>query len=370
MKKLLFTLLIGFAFLNFATVTEQQPDIIFYNNEELMLDVGWGHPSPLQAYYQQNDIPYPFKMLHTANYRGHIATWEITDDKFFITKIDVKKEEYAPKKFDVKSKDPSFSEGNKVFADWFTGVLVCQKRKKRKYWKIEYTVYIYVKNGVVEKSETFTDKDFEEIQNITEKDTTNLALMNKYSILYLNQSYIGYYFRLNDKESVEIDGKAGFLKGKKGYSIVLEKYKNSHFDWPYNWENYQLNGAPNGSWKVQDGKLYLTQLSLNQGTGFDGPEKLLIPLSEIFPEKPKSDSKVLANWTNGIYLAVFGEEVADEIIPQMTRFKEKEYTLMRIENGIILEKRTISNDFDFKNVPEDTEEVLKKLITDFKNQRK
>jgi len=33
--------------LNYVYATDQQPDIIFYANEKLTLDIGWGHPSPL-----------------------------------------------------------------------------------------------------------------------------------------------------------------------------------------------------------------------------------------------------------------------------------------------------------------------------------
>lgn len=369
MKKILIIFLISLTNSNIANATDQQPDILFYENEKLTVNIGWGHPSPLETYYHQNNLNYPFRMLHTANYRGHIATWKIIDDKFFITNIAIEDDDYKPAKFNVKSIDNSLSDESKVFADWFSGVLVCQKRKKKNYWKTEYSIYIYVKNGVVQKSEKITEKDFKRIENLTQNDTTDTNLMSKYSILYLNQSYISYYFRLHDNENIEIDNKVGYLKGKNDYSVILEKYENSHFDWPYNWENFELNGAPNGTWKVIDDKLYLTDIHLNQGLNFDGPERLQLKISDVFPTK-SDNSKILADWTNGIYLASFGEEVADELIPELKNFKVKEFIIMRIENGNVIEKHVISSEFDFENIPEDTDEKVKTIINDFKSQRK
>lgn len=370
MKTILLTLLINFILINYVQATDQQSDILFYKNEKLSVDIGWGHPSPLETYYHQNDLNYPFQMLHTANYRGHIATWKIIDDKFFITEIAIEEENYLPEKFNVKSINNSFSKNNKVFADWFTGVLVCQKRKKEDSWKTEYSMYIYVKNGEVQKSEKITTSDFERIQNITEKDSSDTNLMNKYYLLYLNQSYISYYFRLHDKEMIEIDGKKGYLNGKKDFSVILEKYKNSHFDWPYNWENLELNGAPNGTWKIVAGKLFLTEIHLNQGLHFDGPQRVPLQLSKVFPNESENTSEVLATWTNGIYVVTFGEEIANKSMPEIKDFKDNDYLIMRIENGSIIEKHTFSSEFNFNQIPEDTDDSIKKILGDLRSQRK
>lgn len=82
--------------------TEQEPDFLYYNGKELTLSTGWGHPSPLETYYSQNNIEYPFTMLSTANYRGHVAIWEISDQKLFLKEIHVEKAKYNPEKFKVK----------------------------------------------------------------------------------------------------------------------------------------------------------------------------------------------------------------------------------------------------------------------------
>jgi hypothetical protein len=368
MKKKIIIILISFI-ANFAIATDQQPDILFYNNEKFRVDIGWGHPSPLETYYQQNNLNYPFEMLHTANYRGHIATWKIINGKFFITEIAIEEEKYLPEKFNVKSINNTFSDNTKVFADWFTGVLFCEKRKKEDSWKTDYSMYIYIKNGEVQKSEKITTTDYERIQNITEKDTSDTNLMNKYYILHLNQSYIGYYFRLHDKEIIEINGKKGYLTGKKDFSVILEKYKNSHFDWPYNWENFELNGAPNGTWKVIDDQLFITEVHLNKGLNFDGPERFPVELFKVFPNESENTTKVPASWANGIYVVTFGEEIPNKSMPEIKSFKENEYVIMRIEKGIIIEKHSFSSEFNFNQIPDNTDDSIKKILADLRNQR-
>jgi len=370
MKNLFISLLINVLFFNNVNATDQQPDTIFYANEKLTLDIGWGHPSPLETYFRQNNLKYPFTMLHTANYRGHIATWKIVDNKLYITEVAIRDKKFKPNKFNIKSQNNVFSNEEQVFADWFSGVLVCQKRVKKKYWETEYSIYIYVRNGEVLTSEKITKKDFKRIENLSSKDTSDTSLMSKYSLLYMNQSYISYYFRLTDKETITIDNKIGYIKGKNGNSIILEFYDNNHLNWPYNWENIERNGAPNGVWKIADNKLLITSINLNTGLNFDGPEKIDIELSSIFRDKLENNN-VFADWTNGIYLITHGEEeVADKLMPDFKIFKEKEYTLIRVKEGIVQEKYTISSEFDLDNIPDTTNEGLKNIIIDYKKQRK
>ncbi len=366
MKKIIpfFVLLILISNQLFAT--EQESDILHYGKEKLTVNIGWGHPSPLETYYQQNNIKYPFKMISTANYRGHVATWKIDGGKFYIIEVAIEEEKYKPQKFNIKSKDENFSSEDKIFADWFNGVLVCQKRDEKNYWNIEYSVYFYIKNGVIQKTEKITDEDLKRIQNISKKDTLNMELMSKHSILYLNQSYISYYFRLHDKEKVTIKEKNGYITGKQGNSIILEYFNNDHMNWVYNWENFELNGAPNGVWEIEGNKLFLKSINLHIGLGFDGAEKIGVDLSNVFKAEKIKNGKVLVDWANGIYIITHEEEIKDEF--NFKSFKETEYTLLRINNGIIEESRTIPNDFNFKEIPQDIDKGLKKLIEDYKEQ--
>lgn len=367
MKRTISLLFLIILISNQLFATEQESDILHNGKEKLTIDIGWGHPSPLETYFTQNNIHYPFTMLSTANYRGHVATWEINEGKFYLVEVAIEDEKFKPKKFKIESKDKALSTTDKVFADWYNGILVCQKRNKKNYWKTEYSLYIHVKNGVIQKTEKITDKDFKRIQNITEKDTSDLELMSKYSMLFLNQSYISYYFRLYDDEEITINDKNGFIRGNNGNSIILEYFDNDHMKWIYNWENFEASGAPNGNWEIEGNKLMLNSINLHTGLEFDGAEKILVDLTNIFPDKEPINGKIFVDWANGIYLVTHGEIVKDKF--DFERFKDTEYTLLRINSGIVIASRTIPSDFNFKEIPEDSDEELKKLIEDYKKQK-
>jgi len=157
MKKLIFILMIIFnSCLLFAT--EQEPDFLHYQGKKLTLSTGWGHPSPLQAYYSQNSINYPFTMLSTANYRGHVAIWEILDNKLFLKEIQIEKVKYKPEKFDVKSQSDSLSFQDKVFADWFSGVIIGEERNAKNYWTPPSLRYGRASTNRIENATAHTGK--------------------------------------------------------------------------------------------------------------------------------------------------------------------------------------------------------------------
>jgi len=364
MKKLIFIIAIiinsGFLF-----ATEQEPDFLKYNGKELTLSTGWGHPSPLETYYSQNDIEYPFSMLSTANYRGHVAVWEISDDKLFLNEIQIEKAKFKPEKFKIKSKSDSLSNKDKVFADWFTGVIIGEERNKKNYWKVEKSYYFYVKYGKVIDTQELTEKDFKQIQNISEKDTSDQELMAKYSMLYLNNNYISYYFRIHGNDTIIFDTKGGYLSGNSDLSPVLLYFDNDHLKWPYNWENFEKSGAPFCTWIIDKDSLLLTNIELHTGTGFYSIDKFSVDLVDVFPNKLHND-KVFGDWVSGIYVVSHGKNEEDENLPGYFEFKASEYTYIRLKDGIVLEKYTVPSDFDFKNIPVETDEGLKKMIDELK----
>ena len=365
MKKIIYYLFILIA--NNLFATEQQSDILHYGKEELTVDIGWGHPSPVETYYSQNNLIYPFFMISTANYRGHIATWEIEDGKFFITEINLNDKKLNPRFFKINSKDKNLSSEGKIFADWFSGILSCKKRTKKNYWKIEYSIYFHIKNGVIQRTEKVSNEDLKKIENFTEKDTSDTVLMDKYLMLYLNQNYISYYFRLNDDEEVTLNKKKGIINGKNSNSLILEYFDNDHMKWPYNWENLEMNGAPNGTWEIENNKLFLTSISLHTGLSLYEAEETKLELSNVFPNKTLIDGKVFVDWANGVYLIKRGEKTKDNL--GIEEFKITEYTLLRIKDGIIIEFETIPGDFNFRDVPSDTDMKLKSLIEDYKKNK-
>ncbi len=347
----------------FVFATRQTPDHLIVGNDSLKLHVGWGHPSPLQTYFRQNkDIKNPFRMISTANYRGHIATWNIENSRFYLIGLDVDGTKHKPTDFSIKSENSGFSNEKRVFADWFTGVIEC--RKINKDWSVPYTVYYYVKQGIVEREAKITNKELERLQEFTAKDTTNTELLSKYSMLYLNQSYISFYFRLYEREMVADKGKKGQLLGKEERSLVLDNYKSDYSDWPFNWESETYVGAPNGSYVIEDGKLLLESLELLSGLSFDGPEKSELNIKEFFKGKEFYKDKLFANWVSGVFIINFGKEEKGEF--GMMRFKVKSSSIYKIENGVVKESYELpKNKKGLENIENDR---LKDLVKEFQNQ--
>ena len=277
---------------NFIKATEQMPDYLYFGNKKLILHTGWGHPSPLQTYYYQNNLDYPFQVLSTANYRGHVAIWEITDGKLYLKEIQIRKDSFAPTKYNVKSQKADFNQDNSVFADWFSGVISC--RDKNSY-------YFHIRYGEVIDTQILSEKDYKKIRGISKKDTSNHELMNKYFMLLLNQNYISYYFRLNEDDEISMNDKQGRFNNRIGYSPLLEFYSNDHMQWAYNWENFEKNGAPHCKWIIMGDEIYLEDIQLYSGSGFYEIEKDSVNLEDIFNENI-ANNKVFADWLNGIYI--------------------------------------------------------------------
>jgi hypothetical protein len=180
-------------------------------------------------------------------------------------------------------------------------------------------------------------------------------------MLVLNQNYISYYFGLSKEDTIVVDKKGGYFGGQTGYSPILEYYSNDHMRWPYNWENFEKNGAPNCIWVIIDNKVFLNEIRLYSGTGFYEIAIDSVNLESVFKDKTQN-GRVFADWLNGIYVIKYGTENADDLFPAYKEFKPTEFTYLRISNGVIMESYTIPSDFDFKNIPEDTESGLKKIL--------
>jgi hypothetical protein len=363
MKKiiiLLFTLAITCR----VVATEQQPDVLLYNNLTLSLNTGWGHPSPLQTYFYQKKIAYPFKMLSTANYRGHIATWVIQNDRFYLKEIDVKSKISLPEKYGIKNDRDASDSSSLVFADWFSGLLECDKPDSKDRWKTVSTFYVQIRHGKVVAISEVTKKDFERIRKISFKDTVDRDLMTKYKLLFLNQNYIAYYYRLNENDIISFNNRNGKLNtGVERLSPVYGVFNNEHLDWPYNWENVEKCGAPNCNWKIVNDSLLLTKLQLYSGTRFDSIDKEDLPLNLLFPGKV-DNSQVFADWVTGVQLIVFGIDTSYGL--GYNEFKPKEYIYCRFEKGILKESYSIPAGYDMENNKDRLAPRLKELMKEYR----
>jgi hypothetical protein len=144
----------------------------------------------------------------------------------------------------------------------------------------------------------------------------------------------------------------------------MQYYSNDHMKWPYNWENYEKNGAPNCTWIIEVSLLYLTQVRLYSGTSFFSIDIDTVELETILPNKTLN-KRVFGDWVSGIYVIKLGKENEHDLFPAYKDFTISQYLYLRINKGKINEIYTLPGDFDFNNLPENIEPSLKKILEDF-----
>jgi hypothetical protein len=356
---LLFAITLSFR----VAATEQEPDKLLYNGLILTLNTGWGHPSPLQTYFYQNNIPYPFNMVSTANYRGHIATWVIQNDQFYLKEIDVNSKISSPDKYGIKSNMNSIDPPSLVSVDWFSGLIECNKTDTKDRWKTICTFYFQIRHGKVISMSEVTKKDYERIRKISDKDTADKDLMTKYKLLLLNQNYIAYYYRLNENDAITFNNRNCKLNtGVARLSPIYSLYSNQHLNWPFNWENLEKCGAPNCNWKIVNDSLILTKLQLYSGLRFDSIDKEDINLSSLIPDKV-DNGKVFADWVTGIQLIIYGIDTTYGY--GFNEFRPKEYIYCRFEKGILKESYSIPFNYDMKKNEDSLDPRLRKLMKEY-----
>ena len=151
--------------------TEQENDIIIYNNEVCSLQVSWAYSSPLELYKENN---YKFAGYSTANYRGFIATWRIVNGLFFLDKVqDARGQEIQLNNIFNKN----LIINNSVFAEWFSGFLMIRSSPERiwqesPYREEPFKIIVYkdiaileIRNGVVINENQYPERAFWNIAN-------------------------------------------------------------------------------------------------------------------------------------------------------------------------------------------------------------
>ncbi|MEX0660366.1 MAG: hypothetical protein WEA58_10825 [Balneolaceae bacterium] len=90
-------------------MTAQFRDTLKYKGQQYSLAT-----EPLSPYLEAMDIQYPG--TSTANYRGYIASWEVSEDKLFLINVNI------PSFTTEKAGSAKlFPDQEKTFANWFTG---------------------------------------------------------------------------------------------------------------------------------------------------------------------------------------------------------------------------------------------------------
>ena len=127
-------------------MTAQAPDIIVVDGEAFRL-----FSNPLESYFNEDNPRPDFGFVCTANWRGYVATWEISEDTMYL--VDLRSSGSRSTDLSIATLFPGSP--NKVKAEWFTGELRLPRGKCIRYVHLGYgSVYeeeliIEIKNGIV-----------------------------------------------------------------------------------------------------------------------------------------------------------------------------------------------------------------------------
>lgn len=394
-KNIIITLLIivlkFFLFENTANATDQYPDYLVMNGEKFELYVDWSFPSPLAIYYMRTAQPSPFESWGTANYRGHVATWEIRDSSLFLVKVDTRPQAErtgtyfptsqqhqdtltVPAFWGIKSLGnlPNNNDGS-VLADWFSGVIVAKRylnpEDERIYYSDESSnqqklaaknrldeqtksnaaagdFYLLVRQGKVKVMLAINEMDMERAMKISEEDMSDRDFMMKYEMLYLNQSYMLYHLSAGlSHDSVTVSGHGGHFVNYEGSSLIMGYYDNDPVNWPFSWENSELCGAPVPHFEVIHDSIFVTGMRIAYSEGLFDYRYIDVAMDSVFPPEKLQNGRLFATWVNGkqmVQYTVFDDY--DEL------FYEKKYIYkiqrMEVKDGIVLRSQIYPNSFE------------------------
>lgn len=358
-----------FMVLLFGTIslkaTLQEPDYIVYEGKKYRLETDWAYPSPMEIYFIRTGRGNFFKenavVISSGNWRAHVATWEIRNNKLYLTEVSVdyiagvemveyekgnfrewdiiRDTTHKPGYYSIKSLNghPKEADGA-VFADWFSGMLEIDNRGANSKWNDEYkgTRYIYIKDGKVVDDQLLTKEDFDRFQTISDKDTSDHEFMAKYIIAYLNNCYLSFWFQsgMNKDALLYKDNKGIVIQDEM--SPFMKLFNNNPIEYPFNWENFATNGAPVCTWSVDGDSIFLNNLSISRGLDFYDNPKIDIPLHDVFIPERFIDNKVFAYWMNGELEIKYGREVKGE-------FGMDEYYVERVQKIVLDSGRVVSN---------------------------
>ena len=345
--------------------TDQESDIFLENGKKYDLFVSWGHPSPLQVLYIRTGTESPFRSYSTGNYRGHVATWQVSDSALYLVTVDTRYHyggvgTYWPNdstRVDTLAK-PSFfgikslsgvapNKDGAVWADWFTGVLEISPT----YQDIQngasdnWVRYLYFRNGKMLKDVTLTSDDMNRFQHLKKKDKSNHELMEKYQMAYLNQCYLSYYLRSGLAHDKVIFGKhQGRFPARDFRPMLMLLYDNDPLQFPFNWENFEKNGAPVCQWMIQNDSLFLCQVTLHSGLNLFEHQEKSVELSELFRPERIVSNRVFAFWMSGEFVVEYGEE--KEGMFEMSEFQIDRKQTITLDSGRVVKSEWSPSAFE------------------------
>lgn len=356
-----------------ANATGQINDIFIEDGKQYILFVSWTHPSPLEVLYIRTGTKSPFKWHCTSNYRGHVATWQICDSALYLISVNASNDvcgEYwsnentridtmaEPAFFGIKSlSGTSPREDGSVFADWFSGFIKITPTDEFEQDKIgpyeKWERFIYFRNGKLVKDVTLTSLDLWMLQ----QDEFDVVLKEDYPIVYLYNCFLSYYLRTGTQDKVEYGKHQGRFPANDYRTMLMLLYDNDPLQFPFNWENFEKNGAPVCTWIIKNNSLYLSQVTLQSGGLFEYDEEN-VSLSELFQPEQIVNNRVLASWMNGEFVVEYGEEKENDF--GMKVFKVERKQTITLNSGRIVKTEWSPSAFGKKGKGKSVTESKKK----------
>ena len=359
-RTMMAVVLMAFCMTSYAT--NQTPDIFIENGKKYVLFVSWGHPSPLQALYARTGTESPFGWHCTSNYRGHVATWQVCDSAFYLVSVDASDEvcgEFKPNDttrihtvaepsfFGVKSLSGAApNKDGAVLADWFTGVLEITPTYQdvQNGTSDDFVRYIYIRNGRMVKDVTITSLDRMFFQQL-EEEAWDSDMKEKYQMARLYECYLSFYLRSGlAYDQVNLGKHSGRFPTRDFRPMLMLLYDNDPLQFPFNWENFEKNGAPVCKWMIQNDSLFLCQVTLQSGLDLFKPEEKSVELSELFRQERIVNNRVFAFWMSGEFVVEYGEE--KEGMFGMPEFQIDRKQTITLDSGRVVKSEWSSSAFE------------------------
>ena len=169
--KLTVSLLAGLLAAGMAWGTAQAPDILLLDGKEQALNT-----NPLSAWLQGHPDRLPRDGVHsTGNWRGYVATWEISQGRLWLRKVTVEyhlgDDAKGHSRFEDRDvTDRLFPGQRDIVAEWYSGTLIVPTGKLINYVHMgygstyeRYTV-VWVDRGEVRKSLDLSADQFTELR--------------------------------------------------------------------------------------------------------------------------------------------------------------------------------------------------------------
>jgi hypothetical protein len=187
-KRILLSLLSLIFITSSVFATAQAPDVLIYNGKIYDL-----YSNPLEDFYRANKSKRPKfwvapNVMSSGNWRGYVATWEIIDDKLYLTKIDSwfcrssTQAKNGCRRVTLRDLFGTNVIDGKVFASWFSDKLQAPDGKQLKYVHSGYAsiyerdMFFDVEAGKIVKQETIdnTKRELPSDQEIFQQELARL----------------------------------------------------------------------------------------------------------------------------------------------------------------------------------------------------